>query len=163
MGLKSHLVASLLLVAAAAGAQTTPALPLAISPQPTSVSKTNLSSAAVSAAEELVLTGVVNIGSVKRAFLKIDRPQQAAEYYTLEEGKSVGEIQTVAIDVPRARVTLRYHGTLREVALNRITGASASQVTIEKAKDLSHTQHHTRRAQLDRENDDRLAKEENTK
>jgi hypothetical protein len=158
-GIGHWIVGVLALSATTLSAQTVPS-PLSTNSPISLNAHTNVSSAADLAAEELVLTGVVNIGSLKRAFVRIERKGEPAQHYTLEENQQVGGVETIAIDAVRASVTLRYRGKVREITLHQPTGASASQVALEKEKDISHTRHHAQRAQLDRENDERLAAEE---
>jgi hypothetical protein len=160
MGRIGHwMIGALALIATTLSAQIV-TVPLSTNSPMSLNANTNVSSVVDLATEELVLTGVVNIGTLKRAFLKIERRGEPAHYCTLEENQQAGDVQTISIDAVRASVTLRYRGRIREVALHQPAGASASQVAVEKEKDISHTRHHAQRAQLDRENDERLAAEE---
>ena len=111
--------------------------------------------AVVPRGEELVLTGIADMASYKRAFLRVDSPGQAPQFQTLAEGERAGNITLVNIDSQRAKVTLRYRGELRVLAMNTRTSGLPS--TADLQRDASHSAHHTRRAQLDREIDARGA------
>ncbi|HEY0548500.1 MAG TPA: hypothetical protein VGF13_02800 [Verrucomicrobiae bacterium] len=116
--------------------------------------------AAVPRAEELVLTGIADIASYKRAFLQIDSPGQPPQFHTLAEGEQRGDITLVAIDSQKAKVTLRYRGLVRELSLNARTSGAPAPSAMELQRDASHSAHHAKRAQSDRENDERAAREE---
>jgi hypothetical protein len=117
---------------------------------------TNASSiAVVPRGEELVLTGIADFASYKRAFLRVDSPGQPPQFHTLAEGERSGDMTLVSIDSQKARVTLRYRGDVRVISMNARTSGLPS--TIDLQRDASHSAHHTRRAQLDRENDERSA------
>jgi hypothetical protein len=109
--------------------------------------------------EELVLTGIADIATYKRAFLQIDSPGQPSQFYTLAEGDHRGDITLVTIDSQKAKVTLRYRGHVRELSMNTRTSGLSAPSTMELQRDASHSSHHTKRAQLDRENDERAARE----
>ena len=127
-----------------------------VTPRPT----TNAPSIAVAPrAEELLLTGIADIASYKRAFLQIDSPGQPPQFHTLAEGEQRGDITLVAIDTQKARVTLRYRGQVRELSMNTRTSGVPAPSAMEWQRDASHSSHHTKRAQLDREDDERAARE----
>jgi len=122
---------------------------------------TNLqSNAAVPRAEELVLTGITDIASYKRAFLQIAVPGQPSQFHTLAEGQHSGEITLLTIDSHKSKVTLRYRGAVRELSLNTRTSGSPVPSAAELQRDASHSAHHAKRAQLDREHDEREGREQ---
>jgi len=115
--------------------------------------------AVVPRGEELILTGIADIASYKRAFLQIDSPGQPSQFHTLAEGEQRGDITLVAIDTQKAKVTLRYRGHVRELSMNTRTSGRTAPSAMELQRDASHSSHHTKRAQLDREDDERAARE----
>ncbi len=131
-------------------------LPVKLEAPATPHQTTNAPSIAV---EELVLTGIADISSYKRAFLQIDSPGQPPQFYTLAEGDHRGDITLVTIDSQKAKVTLRYRGHVRELSMNTRTSGLPASSAKELQRDASHSSHHTKRAQLDRENDERAAGE----
>jgi hypothetical protein len=141
-----------------AGGQST--LPVKLETPPAPHRTTNAPSIAVTPrGEELVLTGIADIPSYKRAFLQIDSPGQPPQFYTLAEGDHRGDIARVANDSQKAKVTLRYRGQVRELSMNTRTSGAPGPSAMESQRDASHSSHHTKRAQLDRENDERAARE----
>jgi hypothetical protein len=151
-----RLVLLLALVGMRVCGQSTP--PVRLSTETSLRQTTNASSiAGAPRSEEVVLTGIADLASYKRAFVRIDLPGQAPQFHTLAEGESSGAVTLVSIDSQKARVTLRYRGEVRVISMNARTSGLPS--TIDLQRDVSHSAHHTRRAQLDRENDERSAAE----
>ena len=105
--------------------------------------------------EELVLTGVTEFSSYRRAFFRVEMPGQPPLHRTLAEGEQFGDVTLLTIDSEKAKVTLRYRGSLRELTFNARTGASSAPTAKEQQRDASHATHHSQRAQLERERDER--------
>jgi hypothetical protein len=103
--------------------------------------------------EELILTGITDLSSYKRAFFRVESPGAAPQTYTLAEGQNAGDITVLTIDSHKAKVTLRYRENVRELLLNSRLSGQASPTTAEQQRDVSHSTHHRLRAQLDRERD----------
>jgi hypothetical protein len=119
-------------------------------PQPTTIAAAVV---AKSSGEELTLTGVMDFGSIKQAFVEVAQPGEPTGRYTLRYGRKAGDMELVTLDAAHARVVLKYRGKIHEL---RIRGSSSSVSDSERQKDLSHSQYHTQRAKLEREKDEQL-------
>jgi hypothetical protein len=76
----------------------------------------------------VTLTGIVTMGSHKRALLKVqwpDHPPEPAkeESYLLAEGQQEGPIEILSIDEKRERVEVSVAGSELEVTFDRTGGA----------------------------------------
>ena len=109
--------------------------------------------------EELVLTGITELSSYRRAFFRVETPGQTPQHRTMAEGEQFGDVTLLTINSRKARVTLRYRGSVRELTLNSRTSASPAPTAKEQQRDASHSTHHSKRAQLDRERDERENRE----
>jgi hypothetical protein len=109
---------------------------------------------------ELYLTGLARIGAKKLAFIRVEKPGQPTRLLTLVEGESASGVDLVKIDADGAKATVRYGARLQELALQSRGLTQRPPSLTEKEKDFSHSKHHTLRAKLDRERDEREALEE---
>jgi len=123
------------------------------------IAPSNSAPAQVNAAmpvQELVLTGIIDISSYRRACLQIESPGRAPQFRTMAAGEQSGDITLLAIDSEKARVTVCHRGLVQELSLNRQVGPPRPSPG-ELQRDASHSAYHTKRAQLDRDRDDELS------
>jgi hypothetical protein len=138
-------------------------IPCAAGPPSEAATRTSVASQAATdsriTSNELWLTGLARVDSTMLAFLRVEEPGKPAAILMLGEGENARGVGVVKIDMRREKVTVRYRTQLRELSL-RDRGNQQRQVAIaEKEKDLSHSKHHTLRAKLDREQDERDARQ----
>ena len=110
--------------------------------------------------EGLILTGITDLSSYKRAFFRVESPGSAPQTCTLAEGQKLDDITLLVIDSQKAKVTVRYRGHVSELSLNNRISGQTTPTKAEQQRDTSHTMHHRLRAQVDREQDQRHASDE---
>jgi hypothetical protein len=138
-------------------------IPCAAGPPSEAAGRTTSTSQAATDARvtsnELWLSGLARVDSAVLAFIRIEETGKPGLILMLGEGENASGVGVVKIDMRRETVTVRYRTQLRELSL-RDRGNQQRQVAIaEKEKDLSHSKHHTLRAKLDREQDERDARQ----
>jgi hypothetical protein len=139
----------------AAGSNGQSVLPVKAAAQKTSLQSTNAPQVTVTPLDEsLTLTGIINLPSYQRAFLKIETPGQPSRYQALAPNAHSGEVILLSINSQKNTVTVRHRGNVRELWLNTRTSERATPSAMELVRDASHSAHHTRRAQLDREREE---------
>jgi hypothetical protein len=86
------------------------------------------------------------------ALLEIRTPGQEPLRCVVAEGEKVAGVELVAVNEARRSVTIQYHGSTNELTLAHLSNAGGLSEP-ERAKDLSHQEHHKLRARVERERD----------
>jgi hypothetical protein len=138
-------------------------VPCAAGPPSETATRTTAASQAATdtriTSNELWLSGLVRVDSAVLAFIRIEEPGKPALILMLGEGENASGVNVVKIDMRRETVTVRYRTQLRDLALRDRGGGQRQSSIVEKEKDLSHSKYHTLRAKLDREQDERDARQ----
>ena len=99
------------------------------------------------------LNGICMVPPRRMALLEIRTPGQEPLKCVVAEGEKAAGVEVVAIHEARHTVTIHYRGSTNELTLAHLSNAGSSVSEAERAKDISHLEHHKLRARLERERD----------
>ena len=110
------------------------------------------SSAKTNSSVWVELNGICVMPPTRVAVLQIRTPGQESLTCVVAEGQKAVGVELVAIHEAGPTVTVRYGGATNELTLVHLSDAGSVSET-ERAKDLSHQEHHKLRARVERERD----------
>jgi hypothetical protein len=98
------------------------------------------------------LYGICVVPPTRMAVLELRTPGQESLTFVVAEGEKAAGIELVAIHEAGPTVTVHYRGSTNELTLVHLSNAG-SVSEAERAKDISHQEHHKLRARVERERD----------
>ena len=103
---------------------------------------------------KLQLIGFADLPPVRKAVLEL-KTAEGTRHLVVAPGERRGELELLQLDTSAGRVSVRYAGERIELSISdRVKTISLADQN-ERALDASHSNHHRRRADLDRERDAR--------